>query len=119
MNDSTNNPIFESDAILLRIFLSERQRWGHEPLFEAIVVKARDAGLAGATVLRGPLGFGEGGKIQTAKILQLSDNLPVVVEIVDSEPAVQKFLESIADMMDGGLATKQSVRAVHFPRQTK
>ncbi|MFY8216538.1 MAG: DUF190 domain-containing protein [Chthoniobacterales bacterium] len=119
MNDSADHPISEHDAILLRIFLSERSRWGHQPLFEAIVVKARDAGLAGATVLRGPLGYGAGGTIQTAKILQLSDNLPVVVEIVDSEESIRGFLESITDMMDGGLATMQSVRAVHFPKQAK
>jgi len=119
MNSPTDTPTAEHDAILLRIFLSERSRWGHQPLFEAIVVKARNAGLAGATVLRGPLGYGAGGKIETAKILQLSDNLPVVLEIVESEESIRSFLQSITEMMDGGLATMQPVRAVHFPKQSK
>lgn len=107
----------EQDATLLRIYLSERDRWEHLPLFEAIVMKARDAGVAGATVLRGPLGFGESGKIQTAKILQLSDNLPVVVEMIDSEDAIRTFLGSIGGMMNGGMVTLESVRMIQFPKR--
>ncbi len=109
----------ERDATLLRIFLSERERWEHQPLFEALVMKARDAGLAGATVLRGPLGFGESRKIQTAKILQLSDNLPVVIEIIDSEDVIRAFLGTISGMMDGGIVTMHPVRAIQFPKRAK
>ncbi len=111
------SPFGEKDAVLLRIFLTEKERWEHQPLFEAIVIKARDAGLAGATVLRGPLGFGESKRIQTAKILQLSDNLPVVVEIVDSEEAIRAFLPELTAMMDGGLLTMQPLRAIHFAKK--
>lgn len=118
MNDPAST-YSEHDATHLRIFLSERDRWEHQPLFEAIVMKARDAGLAGATVLRGPLGFGASGKIQTAKILQLSDNLPVVIEIVESEEAIRAFLGTIYGMMDGGIVTIHPVRAIQLPKRPK
>jgi hypothetical protein len=118
MNDPAST-YSEHDATHLRIFLSERDRWEHQPLFEAIVMKARDAGLAGATVLRGPLGFGASGKIQTAKILQLSDNLPVVIEIIGFELMVRAFLETISGMMDGGMLTIHPVRAIQFPKRPK
>jgi len=118
MNDPAST-YSERDATHLRIFLSERDRWEHQPLFEAIVMKARDAGLAGATVLRGPLGFGESGKIQTAKILQLSDNLPVVIEIIDSGDLIRAFLGTISGMMDGGIVTMHPVRAIQFPKRSK
>ena len=73
-----------SDAVLLRIFLGESDRWQHQPLYEAIVLKARELHLAGATVLRGPMGFGAASLIHTAKILRLSMDLPMVIEIVDT-----------------------------------
>ncbi|MEO6971675.1 MAG: DUF190 domain-containing protein, partial [Chthoniobacterales bacterium] len=73
------------DALLLRIYIGESDRWQHQPLYEAIVLKARELHLAGATVLRGPMGFGAASRIHTAKILRLSMDLPMVIEIVDTE----------------------------------
>jgi PII-like signaling protein len=80
------------DAVLLRIFVGEDARFGHRPLYEAIVTKAREMHLAGATVLRGPMGFGHTSQIHTTKILNLAENLPVVIEIVDSQAKVDAFL---------------------------
>jgi PII-like signaling protein len=73
------------DSVLLRIFIGESDRWHHQPLYQAIVLKAREMHLAGATVLRGPMGFGKSSRLHTAKILRLSMDLPIVIEIVDSE----------------------------------
>ncbi len=79
------------DAVLLRIFIGESDRWNHQPLYEAIVLKARELHLAGATVLRGPMGFGATSRIHTAKILRLSMDLPFIIEIVDTEEKVNAF----------------------------
>ena len=81
-----------NDAILLRIFIGESDRWEHKPLYEAIVLEARESHLAGATVLRGPMGFGKASRLHTAKILRLSMDLPLVIEIVDSEEKINSFL---------------------------
>ena len=91
------------DATLLRIFIGESDRWNHQPLFEAIVLKARERQLAGATVLRGPMGFGAASRIHTAKILRLSMDLPMVIEIVDSEEKINAFLPDLEEMIGGGL----------------
>ena len=80
------------DAVLLRIFIGESDRYKHRPLYEAIVIKTRELHLAGATVLRGPMGFGKSSHLHTAKILRLSMDLPIVIEIVDSEQKVNAFL---------------------------
>src|SRR5216117_4114140 len=93
------------DAVLLRIFLGENDRAGHAPLYEAIVLKARELHLAGATVLRGPMGFGHSSRLHTAKILRLSEDLPFVIEIVDSEENIQAFLPVLDTMMQSGLVT--------------
>src|SRR5436309_11638306 len=93
------------EAMLLRIFLGESDRWKHQPLYEAIVLKAREMHLAGATVLRGPMGFGKSSRLHTAKILRLSMDLPVVIEIVDAEEKIQSFLPALDEMMKGGLIT--------------
>ncbi len=84
-----------TDAVLLRIFIGESDRWEHKPLYEAIVLKAREMHLAGATVLRGPMGFGKSSRLHTAKILRLSMDLPLVIEIVDSEENINAFLPDI------------------------
>src|SRR5258705_6406766 len=91
------------DAMLLRIFIGESARWHHQPLYEAIVLKARELHLAGATVLRGPMGFGKSSVLHTAKILRLSMDLPLVIEIVDDEEKIQAFLPVLDEMMGGGL----------------
>jgi PII-like signaling protein len=114
MSDSPQSDPQPQDALLLRIFLSESARWKHQPLYEALIEKARDAGLAGATVLRGPMGFGADQEIHTAKILQLSDTLPVVVEIVDRAESVRAFASTLHQMMDHGVATMQPVTLLRF-----
>lgn len=102
------------DAVLLRIFIGESDRWEHQPLYEAIVLKAREMHLAGATVLRGPMGFGKSSRLHTAKILRLSMDLPVVIEIVDTEAKVQAFLPELDRMMQGGLVTLERVKVIHY-----
>jgi PII-like signaling protein len=102
------------EATLLRIFLGESDRWQHQPLYEAIVLKAREVHLAGATVLRGPMGFGKSSLLHTAKILRLSMDLPLVIEIVDSEEKIQSFLPALDEMMKGGLVTMEKVRVIDY-----
>lgn len=102
------------EATLLRIFIGESDRWGHQPLYEAIVLKAREAHLAGATVLRGPMGFGKASRLHTAKILRLSMDLPIVVEIVDSEEKINAFLPTLETMIGGGLVTLEKVQVIHY-----
>jgi PII-like signaling protein len=102
-----------SQAALLRIYTDERARSGHKSLFEDIVCRARDQGLAGATVLRGPMGFGHTHRIQNASILNLSGNLPLVIEIVDDEAKLRDFLSGVEDMKDIGLVTLEKVEILH------
>ena len=102
------------EAMLLRIFIGETDRWHHQPLYEAIVMKARELHMAGATVLRGPMGFGKSSRIHTAKILRLSMDLPMVIEIVDAEEKIQGFLPLLDEMMKGGLVTLEKVRVIHY-----
>ncbi|MGA2788507.1 MAG: DUF190 domain-containing protein [Verrucomicrobiota bacterium] len=102
------------DAVLLRIFIGESDRWEHKPLYEAIVLKAREMHLAGATVLRGPMGFGKTSHLHTAKILRLSMDLPLIIEIVDSEERINTFLPLLDSMMGGGLVTLEKVKVVHY-----
>ncbi len=102
------------DAVLLRIFIGEDDRHEGAPLHEAIVLKAREMHLAGATVLRGPLGYGHSSRLHTAKILRLSDDLPVVIEIVDSEEKIESFLPVLDTMMEGGLVTLENVRVIRY-----
>ncbi len=102
------------DAMLLRIFIGESARWHHQPLYEAIVLKARELHLAGATVLRGPMGFGKSSVLHTAKILRLSMDLPLVIEIVDAEEKIQAFLPALDQMLKGGLVTLEKVRVIEY-----
>src|SRR4030095_14155063 len=105
------------DSMLLRIFIGENDHWDHKPLYEAIVLKAREMHLAGATVLRGPMGFGKSSRLHTAKILRLSMDLPLVIEIVDSEEKVQAFLPELDRMMGGGLVTMEKVQVLQYRAQ--
>src|ERR671939_1015114 len=102
------------DGYLLRIFVGESDRYDHHPLYEAIVLKAREAGLAGATVLRGVMGFGRHSVLHTAKILRLSEDLPMVVEIVDSLEKIERFLPQLDEMIRDGLVTLERVRVIHY-----
>ena len=101
-------------AQLLRIFIGEAQRHDGKPLYEAIVLKARELHLAGATVLRGGLGYGHTSHLQTAKILRLSDDLPLVIEIVDSEDKIKAFLPVLDGMMASGLITLENIQVVQY-----
>jgi PII-like signaling protein len=102
------------DAVLLRIFIGENERWHHQPLYEAIVLKAREMHLAGATVLRGPMGFGKSSRLHTSKILRLSMDLPLVIEIVDSDEKIQSFLPTLDGMMGSGLITLEPVKCLEY-----
>jgi uncharacterized protein len=101
-------------AALLRIYTEEARRDGARPLYESVVLKAREAGLAGATVLRGPMGFGESAQLHSAKILDLSANLPLVIEIVDAEEKLRAFAAGISGMRDIGLVTLETVEVLHY-----
>lgn len=102
------------DSILLRIFIGENHKWHHQPLYEALVLKAREMQLGGATVFRGQMGFGASSVLHTAKILDLSLDLPLVVEIVDSEEKITAFLPIIDPMIDSGLVTWERVKVIHY-----
>ena len=102
------------DAVLLRIFFGEDDRFDHKPLHEAIVLKAREMGLAGATVLRGPMGFGANSHLHTAKILRLSEDLPVLIEIVDKQDKIDAFLPELDKLMGDGLVTLEKVHIIRY-----
>jgi uncharacterized protein len=102
------------DAVLLRIFFGEDDKHQRLPLHEAIVLKAREMHLAGATVLRGHVGFGHSSRIHTTKILRLSQDLPVVVEIVDTQDKIDAFLPVLDGMMTSGLVTLEKVQVLQY-----
>jgi len=102
------------DAVLLRVFIGEDVKFEHKPLYEAIVLKAREMHLAGATVLRGPMGFGHSSRLHTTKILRLSQDLPLVIEIVDSQAKIDAFLPELDRMMSSGLVTLEKVQVLHY-----
>ncbi len=102
------------DATLLRIFIGEDDKADGKPLYEAIVLKARELHLAGATVLRGPMGFGHSSRLHTTKILRLSQDLPLVIEIVDSPDKIQAFLPVLDAMMGSGLVTLEKVQVLQY-----
>jgi uncharacterized protein len=105
------------DAMLLRIFIGEDDKFRGRPLYQAIVLQAREMHLAGATVLRGPMGFGRSSRLHTAKILRLSEDLPVVIEIVDSEEKIHGFLPILDGMMQGGLVTLEKAMVLRYSQQ--
>lgn len=102
------------EALLLRIFLGESDEFEGRPLYEAIVLKARQAHLAGATVIRGAMGFGHSSRLHTAKILRLSDDLPLIIEIVDSEEKVRAFLPTLDTMISSVLVTLERVEVLQY-----
>lgn len=102
------------DGYLLRIFVGESDKVGHRPLYEEIVLKARKQGLAGATVLRGVMGFGKHSILHTAKILRLSEDMPMVVELVDSLEKIEGFLPLLDELISDGLVTLERVRVIHY-----
>ena len=102
------------DGYLLRIFVGESDRYDHHPLYEWIVLKARENGLAGATVTRGVMGFGKNSILHTAKILRLSEDMPMIVEIVDGLEKIEKFLPELELMVTDGLVTLEKIRVIHY-----
>jgi PII-like signaling protein len=102
------------DGYLLRVFVGESDRHGHRPLYESIVLQAREAGLAGATVLRGVMGYGKHSILHTAKILRLSEDMPMIIEIVDSLDNIEKFLPVLDELIKDGLVTIEKVRVIHY-----
>lgn len=111
MNEITPIP---SESWLLRIFLGEADRFEGKPLYEAIVLRARELELAGATVLRGPMGFGAHSRLHTARLLRLSEDLPMVIEIVDEREKIDRMLKDAGEMLSGGLVTLEPVTVVHY-----
>jgi hypothetical protein len=103
-----------SEAQLLRIFVGESDKYHGRPLYEAIVEEARRQGLAGATVLRGMLGFGASSHIHTAKVFRLSEDLPMVIEIVDTPEKIEKFLPDLDTMVTDGLVTLEKVQVIAY-----
>ncbi len=105
------------DAMLLRIFIGEDDKHLGRPLYEAVVLAAREQGLAGATVIRGPMGYGASSPLHTAKILRLSEDLPIVIEIVDAEAKIRGFLPVLETMMAAsGLVTLEKVQVIRYGR---
>jgi hypothetical protein len=101
-------------AMLLRIFIGENDSYEGQPLYEVIVLKAREMHLAGATVMRGPMGFGRSSRLHTAKILRLSEDLPLVIDIVDAEDKINAFLPALEAVMGSGLVTLERVRVLRY-----
>ena len=106
-------------ALLLRIFIGENDQVDGRPLYEAIVLKARELHLAGATVLRGPMGYGQSSRLHTAKILRLSEDLPLLIEIVDGEEQINAFLPVLEGLMGSGLVTLEKVQVLQYGRNQK
>jgi PII-like signaling protein len=102
------------DALLLRIFITESQKWHQQPLHKAIVLKAREMQMGGATVLRGPMGYGKTSRLHTAKILNFSMDLPVVIEIIDSEEKINTFLPFVDQMIGSGLVTLEKAKVIYY-----
>jgi len=107
------------DGCLLRIFIGESDRWHGKPLYEAIVLKARELHLAGATVLRGPMGFGANSRLHTVKVLRLSEDLPMIVEIVDSREKIDELMTHLDEMVTEGLITLEKVQVLRYRASVK
>ena len=113
----------KGEAKLLRIFVGESDLINHKPVYEKIVLEARKAGLAGATVVKGIMGFGASSRIHTAKILRLSDDLPLVIEIVDEEKKIEEFIHTLNEIFEeansGGLITMEKVNIIKYTAVSK
>lgn len=104
---------------LLRIFIGESDQWDHKPLYEELVRKAREMGLAGATVIRGIEGFGANSHLHTTRILRLSEDLPLVIELVDTSENVDRFLAEVDDMIEDGMVTVERVEVRKYQANRK
>lgn len=106
---------FRSEAVLLRIFVGEQDRYGNRPLYEAIIQAAKDQGLAGATAFKGFMGYGAHSWVHSAKVLRLGEDLPIVIEIVDREECILSFLPLLRGMVKEGLVTMERVEEIRYP----
>jgi PII-like signaling protein len=109
----------EGEGKLLRVFIGELDKVGHKPLYEVLVLKAREIGMAGATVLRGVQSFGAASRIiHSAKILRLSEDLPIIVELVDTEEKIDNFVKIVGDLFEqsgcGGMMTEERAHIIHY-----
>jgi len=102
------------ESILLRIFIGESDQFEGKPLYEAIVLKAREQHLAGATVLRGPMGYGKSTRLHRSNFLDISEDLPIVIEIVDEEVKIEAFRPYLRQVMGSGLVTLEKVRVIRY-----
>ncbi len=102
------------EGYLLRVFVGESDQWQGRPVYESLVLKARELQLAGATVLRGPMGFGANSRLHTTKILRLSEDLPMIIEIVDSKEKIDLLLPHIDEMVQEGLVTLEKVQVIRY-----
>jgi PII-like signaling protein len=102
------------DGYLLRIFIGESDHWHGKPLYEAIVMKARELHVAGATVIRGPMGFGANSRLHTTKILRLSEDLPMIIEIVDAKEKIDELMPHVDEMVQEGLVTLEKVQVIKY-----
>jgi hypothetical protein len=107
------------ESSLLRVFIGESDKANGRPLYEVIVEEARKRGMAGATVLRGFIGFGANSRIHTSKILRLSEDLPIVIEIVDAEEKIEAFLPALDNMVDEGMVTLEKVKVIAYRHNAK
>jgi len=108
-----------TDGYLLRIFIGESDHWNGKPLYETIVMKARELHLAGATVLRGPMGFGANSRLHTTKILRLSEDLPMIIEIVDAKDKIDELMPHVDEMVQEGLVTLEPVQVIQYRANQK
>ena len=102
------------DGYLLRIFIGESDKWKGRPLYEAIVMKAREIHMAGATVLRGPMGFGAQSRLHSSKLLRLSEDLPLIIEIVDAKEKIDELMPFVDEMVQEGLVTLEPVQVIKY-----
>jgi hypothetical protein len=109
----------EGEAVLLRVFIGEGDQWHGKPVFEAIVLQARELHLAGATVLHGPMGYGANSRLHTAKLLRLSEDLPLIIEIVDTQEKIDLLLPHIDEMVREGLVTLEKVHVIKYVANKK
>jgi len=105
---------FKGERTLMRIFIGESDKYGGQPLYQAIVEKLRHDGYAGATVLRGVSGFGASSTLHTDKVLRLSLDLPIIIEVVETEEAIEKMLPALDEMIGGGLITLERARVIMY-----
>ncbi len=109
----------EGEGKLLRIFIGEADRYEGKPLYQALVEKAREMGMAGATVIRGVMGFGAHSRLHSARLLRLSEDLPLIIEIVDTEEKVRRYVEEIDDMFQDGLITIEKAEVIRYRASLK